>query len=47
MTERYQSVGTIDRAAATHIRVGRDQILVDTGDDDLHIAEPAGGDDDE
>ncbi|WP_154670595.1 hypothetical protein [Natrarchaeobaculum sulfurireducens] len=47
MSVRYQSVGTIDRAAASSIRVGDQQILVDTGDDELHIAEPAGGEDDE
>lgn len=50
MTVRYVVVGAIDRSAAEQIAgaeatIGDETILVDDGDEEVLIAQPAGGDD--
>ncbi|WP_226479125.1 hypothetical protein [Natrinema amylolyticum] len=45
MTVYYDVIGKVDRSVADSFTADPDLILVDDGDDDLLIAEPAGDDD--
>ncbi|WP_169924321.1 hypothetical protein [Natrinema ejinorense] len=50
MTARYEVVGALERSAAEQIAgaastIGDDMILVDDGDEEVLIAQPAGGND--
>ena len=48
MTARYEVVGALDRSVAdTMGDIGGDAILVDDGNDEILVARPATGDDDE
>ncbi|QRV14256.1 hypothetical protein JMJ58_15085 [Haloterrigena salifodinae] len=48
MTVRYEVVGALDRGVVDAMGgLGSDAILVDDGDEDLLIAQPATGGDDE
>ncbi|WP_170972346.1 hypothetical protein [Natronorubrum halophilum] len=46
MTTRYEVIGAVDRSVAD-LETTAGLILVDDGDEDLLIAQPAEGDDDE
>ena len=46
MTARYEVVGAVDRSTADVLEAADDVILVDDGDEDLLIAQPASDDDD-
>jgi len=48
MTVRYEVVGALDRSVAESMGdIGGDAILVDDGDDELLVARPAAGGDDD
>jgi|GEM_PF-3125595 hypothetical protein len=48
MTARYEVVGALDRSVADAMgNLGGDAILVDDGNDEVLVARPATGDDDE
>ncbi len=46
MTARFEVVGAVDRSMAERLHAADDLILVDDGDDELLLAQPAEGDDD-
>ncbi|QLG47865.1 hypothetical protein [Natrinema halophilum] len=48
MTARYEVVGALDRSVADAIgTIGGDAILIDDGNDEILVARPATGDDDD
>lgn len=48
MTTRYEVVGALDRSVADAVgHLGGGAILVDDGNDEILVARPAAGDDDE